>query len=40
MTQSLQRKLNNAVQNYKEDFLLLVARRVVIEPAVLRQKVR
>lgn len=40
LTQSLQRKLNNAVQNYKEDFLSLVARRVVIEPAVLRQKVR
>lgn len=40
LTQSLQRKLNNKVQTYAEDFLSLFASRVVIEPAVLRQKVR
>ena len=40
LTQTLQRKLNNSVQTYKEDFLLFFASREVIDPAVLRQKVR
>lgn len=40
LTQSLQSKLSNKVQTCKGDFLSVFASREVIEPVVLRQKVR